>query len=114
MNNNDNSNNNNNDNNKPCFFLLLYFLYLITATRLRSADRLLCGLRAEDAVDNAHALGFDYPVNQVDAIDATLAALSDIENFNDDTPVEEETLMHEWDEEQGEEFEGCIHFQADL
>ena len=87
---------------------------MITETRLRSSDRLLCGLCAEDAIDNAHALGFDYPVSQADAIDATLAALTEIQNFNGITPVEEETLMYEWDEEQGEEFEGCIHVQADL
>ena len=101
-------------NNNSCFFSLYFpVLDLITETRLRSADRLLCGLRAEDAIDNARSLGFDYPVSQADAIDATLAALSEIQNFDNDTSAEEETLMYEWDEEQGEEFEGCIHVQAD-
>ena len=63
-------------------------------------------MRAAEAHEEAAARGFDYPLEQADAIDEALAAISRLQQIYD-VPMdveEEEIIVREWDEER-EEFE---------
>ena len=72
-------------------------------------DRLLCNLWAVDAEADARQLGYEFPPSEADAISDAMAAVSQLEQMSDEVPeVEEEVLIHEWDEEQNEEFDDAL------
>ena len=64
-------------------------------------------MRAAEAHEEAAARGFDYPLEQADAIDEALAAISRLQQISDVPMEEEEIIVREWDEER-EEFEESI------
>ena len=101
-----NSSSNNNSDTANFYFTLIY--QCITETRLRSVDRLWCNLRAADAQEEAAALGFAYPIDQADAINDALAAVSRLQEVSEVPSFEEEEIVvREWNEER-EEFEDSI------
>ena len=59
-----------------------------------------------DAEKDAQDQGYEVSHSEDDAIDAAISALSRLQQFSEFVPeVENEVLVHEWDEELGEEID---------
>ena len=82
-----------------------------TASRLRSAERLIASLQREDAVEAADERGYNFPSatgEQLDALLKDLARTVEEEEENEEEEVEE--LVQEWDEQFGESQEDSIYY----
>ena len=74
---------------------------IYSETRYRACDRLIRNLRAEDAMNEADDLGYQFPSSTsqelADALEALTRGTEEAEEV-----VEEELLQYEWDECVGE------------
>ena len=83
-----------------------------SASRLRSAERLIASLQREDAVEAADERGYSFPSatgEQLDALLKDLARTVEEEEGHEEEEVEEE-FVQEWDEQFGESQENSIYW----
>lgn len=79
------------------FFL---FVFELIETRYRAVDRLLRNLRGEDAIEEADALGFNFPTSTSEQIRDALQAICELDQ-DDDQQLETE-IITEWNEDLNE------------
>ena len=85
-----------------------------TASRLRSAERLIASLQRKDAVEAANERGFNFPSStgeQLDALLKDLARTMEEEEGHEEKGVKEE-LLQEWDKQYGKTQEDSIYFAS--
>ena len=85
-------------------------IFISSASRLRSAERLIACLQRKDAIEVADERGYNFPSATGQQLEDLLQDLArTVEEEEGEEQVEEEIIL-EWDERYGESLEDLIHW----